>query len=199
MIARLRGDVVEIALDHLVLDVNGVGYEVFVTTRTAETARLDAPLTLHVHTALREDALTLYGFASAADKVAFLQLNTVQGVGARTALNALSTLAVDALATAVNGNDLKALCSIPGVGKKTAERMVLELKGKLSSAPSAIPTSAPRAAPDDQLPLALAQLGYKKSEIDQALARLSERGLTAAPLNDRLAESLRLFAAGGRA
>ncbi|MES2639867.1 MAG: Holliday junction branch migration protein RuvA [Myxococcota bacterium] len=199
MIARLRGDVVEIAPDHLVLDVNGVGYEVFVTTRTADTARLDAQLTLHVHTALREDALTLYGFASASEKVAFLQLNTVQGVGARTALNALSTLAVDALATAVNGNDLKALCGIPGVGKKTAERMVLELKGKLSGAAAAIPTSAPRAAPDDPLPLALAQLGYKKSEIDQALARLSDRGLTAAPLNDRLAESLRMFAAGGRA
>jgi Holliday junction DNA helicase RuvA len=199
MIARLRGDVVEIAPDHLVLDVNGVGYEVFVTTRTADTARLDAPVTLHVHTALREDALTLYGFASASEKVAFLQLNTVQGVGARTALNALSTLAVDALATAVNGNDLKALCGIPGVGKKTAERMVLELKGKLSGAAAAIPTSAPRAAPDDPLPLALAQLGYKKSEIDQALARLADRGLTAAPLNDRLAESLRMFAAGGRA
>ncbi|MDP2314591.1 MAG: Holliday junction branch migration protein RuvA [Pseudomonadota bacterium] len=199
MIARLRGEVAEIAPDHLVLDVNGVGYEVFVTTRTSESARLEASLTLHVHTALREDSLTLYGFASASEKGAFLQLNTVQGVGARTALNALSTLAVDALAHAVNANDLKALCAIPGVGKKTAERMVLELKGKLAFAPAAIPTSAPRAAPDDPLPLALAQLGYKKSEIDQALARLSERGLTAAPLNDRLAESLRMFAAGGRA
>ncbi len=199
MIARLRGEVAEIAPDHLVIDVHGVGYEVFVTTRTADTARLDATLTLHVHTALREDALTLYGFASAGEKAAFLQLNTVQGVGARTALNALSTLAVDALAHAVNGNDLKALCGIPGVGKKTAERMVLELKGKLAFAAAAIPTSAPRAAPDDPLPLALAQLGYKKSEIDQALGRLADREMTGAPLNDRLAESLRFFAAGGRA
>lgn len=200
MIARLHGDVVEIAPDRLVLDVNGVGYEVFVTTRTADTARLDTPLTLHVHTALREDSLTLFGFSSTSEKAAFLQLNTVQGVGARTALNALSTLAVDALATAVNGNDLRVLCGIPGVGKKTAERMVLELKGKLSFAPAVLPgaSPAPRAAPDDPLPLALAQLGYKKSEIDQALARLSERGLTAAPLSDRLAESLRMFASGVR-
>ncbi len=198
MIARLSGSVAEIAPDHLVLDVQGVGYEVFVTARTAETARLESPLTLHVHTALREDSLTLYGFTSAAEKATFLLLNTVQGVGARTALNALSALAVDALASAVNGNDLRALCTIPGVGKKTAERMVLELKGKLTFSVAAIPTSAPRAAPDDPLPLALAQLGYKKSEIDTALARLAERGLSAAPLNDRLAESLRIFAAGAR-
>jgi Holliday junction DNA helicase RuvA len=198
MIARLSGSVAEIAPDHLVLDVQGVGYEVFVTARTTETARLESPLTLHVHTALREDSLTLYGFTSAAEKATFLLLNTVQGVGARTALNALSALAVDALASAVNGNDLRALCTIPGVGKKTAERMVLELKGKLTFSVAAIPTSAPRAAPDDPLPLALAQLGYKKSEIDTALARLAERGLSAAPLNDRLAESLRIFAAGAR-
>jgi Holliday junction DNA helicase RuvA len=198
MIARLSGSVAEIAPDHLVLDVQGVGYEVFVTARTTETARLESPLTLHVHTALREDSLTLYGFTTAAEKATFLLLNTVQGVGARTALNALSALAVDALASAVNGNDLRALCTIPGVGKKTAERMVLELKGKLTFSVAAIPTSAPRAAPDDPLPLALAQLGYKKSEIDTALARLAERGLSAAPLNDRLAESLRIFAAGAR-
>jgi Holliday junction DNA helicase RuvA len=198
MIARLSGSVAEIAPDHLVIDVQGVGYEVFVTTRAAETARLDTPLTLHVHTALREDSLTLYGFTTAAEKATFLLLNTVQGVGARTALNALSALTVDALARPVNGNDLRALCTIPGVGKKTAERMVLELKGKLAFSAAAIPTSAPRAAPDDPLPLALAQLGYKKSEIDTALARLAERGLAAAPLNDRLAEALRIFSAGAR-
>src|SRR5688572_17666325 len=114
MIARLRGDVLEIGADHLVLDVNGVGYEVFVTTRTADTARLDTTLTLHVHTALRDEVLTLYGFLNAAEKETFLQLKTVQGVGPRTALSALSSLAVDALARALNTNDLKALCTIPG-------------------------------------------------------------------------------------
>ena len=198
MIGRLKGTIAAVGEGQALIDVQGVGYEVFVTARTTETARLESPLTLHVHTALREDSLTLYGFTSAAEKATFLLLNTVQGVGARTALNALSALAVDALASAVNGNDLRALCTIPGVGKKTAERMVLELKGKLTFSVAAIPTSAPRAAPDDPLPLALAQLGYKKSEIDTALARLAERGLSAAPLNDRLAESLRIFAAGAR-
>lgn len=200
MIARLRGTVADVAPDHVVLDVNGVGYEVFVPLRTAETARVDAPLTLHVHTAMREDAITLYGFASPAEKETFLLLTTVQQVGPKLALSALSAMTVDALSRAINGNDLKALTAISGVGKKTAERMVLELKGKLAWTPaSAAVATAPKAAPDDPLPLALAQLGYKKSEIDVAIARLAERGLGDAPLDKRLAESLRIFSAGARA
>ncbi len=200
MIARLRGTVAEVAPDHVVLDVNGVGYEVFVPARTAETTRVDAPLTLHVHTAMREDAITLFGFTSPSEKETFLLLTTVQGVGPKLALGTLSALTVDALSRAVNGNDLRALTGIPGVGKKTAERMVLELKGKLAWAPaSAAVATATKAAPDDPLPLALAQLGYKKSEIDVALARLAERGLGEAPLDKRLAESLRIFSTGARA
>jgi Holliday junction DNA helicase RuvA len=198
VIARLRGTVVEIGPDRLVVDVGGVGYEVLVPTRTAETARLDAPITVQVYTALREDALTLYAFSTAAEKECFQLLITVQGVGARTALNALSTLAVDALSRAINGNDLRALSAIPGVGKKTAERLVLELRGKLALSPAAAVPAA-KTTPDDPLPLALAQLGYKKSEIDLALTRLGERGLAAAPLDARLAESLRIFATGARA
>lgn len=197
MIARLRGLVADITADHLVLDVNGVGYDVQVPARTAEAARLDATLTLHVHTAVREDAISLYGFASPAEKDMFLLLTTVQQVGPRLALNALSALTVDAFARAVNGNDLKTLTAISGVGKKTAERIVLELKGRVAASPTALPPV--RAAPDDPLPLALAQLGYKKSEIDLTLSRLIERGMDGAPLEQRLAESLRLFAAGVRA
>lgn len=198
MIARLRGTVAEIALDRLVIDVNGVGYDVQVPARTAEAARLDTALTLHVHTAVREDAIALYGFATASEKETFLLLTTVQQVGPRLALNALSALTVDAFARAVNTNDLRALTGISGVGKKTAERIVLELKGKLvASATAAAP--AARVAPDDPLPLALAQLGYKKSEIDVVIAKLAERGLDKAPLQERLAESLRIVAAGGRA
>lgn len=199
MIARLRGSVAEVAAGHLVLDVNGVGYEVHIPARTAEVARLDATVTLHVHTAMREDAITLYGFASPAEKEAFLLLVTVQQVGPKLALAALSSLTVDALARAINGNDLRALTAISGVGKKTAERMVLELKGKFAWTPESPAVATAKAAPDDPLPLALAQLGYKKSEIDVALARLAERGLAEGPLDKRLAESLRIFAAGARA
>ena len=202
MIARLRGTVAEIAPDQLVIDVNGVGYEVYVPTRTAETARLDAPITVHVHTAVREDAITLYGFATSAEKETFLLLTSVQQVGPKLGLSALSAMTVDALARAINGNDLRALTGISGVGKKTAERIVLELKGKLAWTPAsgAVATSAPaKPAADDPLPLALAQLGYKKTEIDVAIARLAERGLGEAPLDKRLAESLRIFSSGARA
>lgn len=203
MIARLRGTVAEIAPDHLVIDVNGVGYEVFVPTRTAETARVDAPVTLHVHTAVREDAITLYGFATAAEKETFLLLTSVQQVGPKLGLSALSAMTVDALSRAINGNDLRALTGISGVGKKTAERIVLELKGKLAWAPAsaAVAAGSPPARPaaDDPLPLALAQLGYKKSEIDVAVAKLAERGMGDAPLDKRLAESLRIFSSGARA
>lgn len=198
MIARLRGTVAEVSADGIVLDVNGVGYDVQVPGRTAEAARLETTMTLHIHTAVREDAIALYGFATPSEKETFLLLTTVQQVGPRLALNALSALTVDAFARAVNTNDLRALTSISGVGKKTAERIVLELKGKVVAG-SSTPIAAARTAPDDPLPLALAQLGYKKSEIDVAVAKLSERGLESATLQERLAESLRIFAAGARA
>lgn len=197
MIARLRGEVVEIGVDRLVVDVQGVGYEALVPSRTSEGARVGTAVTLFVHTAVREDAITLYGFSSAAEKEAFELLIGVNQVGPRIALSCLSALAPDALARAIEGNDLRTLTKVNGVGKKTAERMVLELRGKLAFSPAAAgaPSPAPRAAPDDPLPLALAQLGYKKSEIDGALARLAEQGLGDAALDARLAASLRYFSA----
>lgn len=194
MIARLRGEVAEPGADRLVLDVNGVGYELLVPARTAEAARPGATLTLHVHTSVREDAIVLFGFSTLAEKSAFEQLVAVNGVGPRTALSILSSLAPDALARAIEGNDLKTLTSVSGVGKKTAERLVLELRGKLAYAPaSAASVAHVRATPEDPLPLALAQLGYKKSEIDLALAKLAEQGLAAGPLDARLQASLRYF------
>ncbi len=202
MIARLRGTVAEIGADRLVVDVNGVGYEVLVPTRTAESARVDAAITVHIHTVVREDTFALYGFLTSTDKECFQQLIGVNQVGPKIGLAALSAYSADVLALAVNGNDLRTLARISGVGPKTAQRIVLELRGKLAFSAAAIagtgPTpAAPRATPDDPLPLALAQLGYKKSEIDLAVARLVDRGLAAAPLEQRLAESLRIFAAGG--
>jgi Holliday junction DNA helicase RuvA len=192
MIGRLKGEVADLGPDLLVLDVGGVGYEVLVPARTAASAAVGAALTLHIRTIVREDAITLYGFGSAAEKECFDLLITVNGVGARIALSALSAFAVDELSRAINGNDLRALCTISGVGKKTAERMVLELKGKLAFAPIAV--AAPRAAASDPLPLALAQLGYKKSEIDAAIAWLADEKLAERPLDARLAASLRYFA-----
>jgi Holliday junction DNA helicase RuvA len=198
MIARLKGTVAEIGADRLVIDVGGVGYEVSVPARTAEAARLDAPLTLQVYTVLREDALLLYGFATTAEKECFQLLIGVNQVGPKIGLSALSALTVDGLARAINSNDLATLSKIQHVGKKTAERIVLELRDKLVASPLAAAPVA-RTAPDDPLPLALAQLGYKKSEIDIAIARLAERGFADASPQVRLSESLKIFSSGARA
>lgn len=198
MIARLRGEVAEVAADRLVVDVHGVGYDVLVPTRTATTAREGAAVTLHVHTAVREDAITLYGFASPAEKSTFEALIGVNQVGPKMALGILGALTPAELARAIEGNDLRALTAVSGVGRKTAERLVLELRGKLAwtpAGPAATP-AAPAARADDPLVLALAQLGYKKSEIDGVLVKLADRGLGEGPLSERLSAALGLF--GGR-
>jgi Holliday junction DNA helicase RuvA len=198
MIARLRGTVAEIGPDRLTVDVGGVGYDVCVPGRTAETATLEGTIVLHVHTAVREDAITLYGFASAVEKVTFELLIGVNQVGPKLALATLGAMPPAELGRAIEGNDLRALTAIPGVGKKTAERLVLELRGKLAWVPAPSPVAVVRPAPDDPLPLALAQLGYKKSEIDLALAHLVEHGLNEAPLQERLGAALKRFASGTR-
>lgn len=199
MIARLAGTVAAIEGDTLVVDVHGVGYAVAVPTRLAAAARVDIAVVLWVHTAVREDAITLYGFALPADRAAFELLIGVTGVGPRIALSALSAMAVADLARAIEGNDLRALTAISGIGRKTAERLVLELRGKLAWTPGGTDPGPRPTAVDDPLALALAQLGYKKSEIDLAVARLADAGLGAAPLAERVAAALRGFAAGPRA
>lgn len=189
MIARLRGEVVERGPGWLVVDVAGVGYEVLVPARVGESAR--DTVTLLVHTAVREDAITLYGFATTEEKSAFVALTGVSGIGPKLGLACLSGLTVDALARALNAGDIRTLSAVPGIGKKTAERLILELKGKLVA--SALPAggvavAAPRS--DDTLPLALAQLGYKRAEIDLALSHLADLGKSTAPLPERVQLSL---------
>lgn len=191
MIAMVRGRVVESSASGVVIDVNGVGYDVSVPGRTA--LRLAGEVTLWIHTSVREDAIQLFGFESQSEKALFQQLITVQSVGPRTGLNALDALTADALARAINAGDLRALGQISGVGKKTAERIVLELKGKVSAPVGEV--VAPAAKVDDAFALALAQLGFKKSEIDTASAHLAEEGMAAAPLAERIAAALRRMGA----
>ena len=199
MIARLSGTLAAIEGDTLVVDVHGVGYAVSVPTRLAAAARIDTGVVLWVHTAVREDAITLYGFGTTGDRAAFELLIGVTGVGPRIALSALSALSVADLARAIEGNDLRALSAISGIGRKTAERLVLELRGKLAWTPGGADPAPRPAAVDDPLALALAQLGYKKSEIDLAVGRLADAGLGHAPLAERIAAALRGFATGPRA
>lgn len=132
MIGRLSGRLIAKQPPAIMIDVQGVGYEVDVSMNTfCELPALDAPVTLHIHMAVREDGHFLYGFLSESERTAFRQLIKISGVGARMALAVLSGLNVDDLAAAIARQDVACFTRIPGIGKKTAERLLLELKGKL--------------------------------------------------------------------
>ena len=133
MIGRLRGCLVEKLPPQVVIDVNGVGYEVDVSMQTFYALpALGETVQLYTQLVVREDAHLLFGFADLAERAMFRQLVKVSGIGAKTALGILSALSPDDLAAAIASEDVKKLSSAPSVGKKTAERMILELRGKLT-------------------------------------------------------------------
>lgn len=200
MIAMLTGSLVHRDKARGVLDVNGVGYEVFATSSSLERWADTGPVTVHVSTQVREDAITLYGFDDNRDRLAFLALLTISGVGPKVALTALETLGVDGLSTAVAGDDLRTLTTIPGVGKKSAQRLALELKGKLPTGEFLASARTPmKPKSTDPLPLALARLGYTKSEIDRAQAALSAESIGSdADIGDRLRHALKTLSGGDR-
>lgn len=202
MIAMLRGVVVAAGADHLVVDVRGVGYRVHVPAPMLGGAVADEERTLHISTIVREDAFLLYGFDTVEARDTFDVLRGVNKIGPKVALAVLSTLAPRELVRAVAAEDLTALSRVPGIGRKTASRMVLELKGKLpeafeadgaATAAGAVQPAAPAAGPDP-LVLALARLDYRKTEIDRALGQVP--GPDDASLEDRLRAALRVLAAG---
>jgi len=198
MIARLTGTLADRGAGWGIVDVNGVGYEIFSPGRTLDAwAGQDEAITVHVSTQVREDSITLYAFASRTDRDAFQTLLGVSGIGPKIALATLDTFDVDGLAQAVATDDVLSLSKISGVGKKSAQRMALELKGKLAvdfSPTSAAAKKAAKHQPDDMLPLALARLDYGRSEIDRALKGLAAQGMTPdKPLQERLSAALRLL------
>jgi Holliday junction DNA helicase RuvA len=200
MIARITGQLVDREDDKLVVDVGGVGYLLSVPASLADQLELDSAVSLLVHTQVREDAIQLFGFANREQRRVFEQLLGVNGVGARIALAVLGTLSVAELAAAIAAEDLRALQRVPGVGKRVAQRIVFDLAGKLE--PEFVPvgsgtaTPAARVKPQDPLPLALAQLGYKRSEIDKALAHIGAQGQLEAPLDERIKLCLRYLSGG---
>lgn len=168
MIAQLRGTVVASSLDAVVLDVAGVGYRVHLAPGTP-TAGPGEELTVHTHLAVREDALTLYGFGDPAARDLFETLLTVTGVGPKVALAALGALGADGLRQAVVTEDVEALTVVPGVGKKGAQRMILELGEKLGAiqAPAAPASTGggDGADPWAEVRQALSTLGYDPAEV----------------------------------
>ncbi|HYA67356.1 MAG TPA: Holliday junction branch migration protein RuvA [Acidimicrobiales bacterium] len=174
MIGWLRGVVLARGTDgEVLLDVGGVGYRVTVpTTTVVSMPEAGAEMSLHVHTHVREDAIVLYGFATADQRRSFEALLAAHGVGPSLALAIVSTLSAEDLARAVMAEDLGTLCAVPGVGRKTAARLVLDLRSKLELpeiALSATPSAEARREPRSEVRAALAELGYGPDEIRRAL------------------------------
>jgi Holliday junction DNA helicase RuvA len=203
LIGRLEGRIVEESADgSLVLDVRGVGYELIVPLGTVGRAAPDAEgaVTLFVHTHVREDALILYGFATREDRAVFRQLIGVSSIGPKIALNILGALPVADLSAAVHRGETVKLTRVPGVGKKTAERIVLELKDKLLAPPPltggaapAAPRAPARGAKAELLHGALTRMGYRPAEAERALTALGAR-VEAEPLADLVREALGVLA-----
>ncbi len=190
MIGKLTGTLLEKNPPQIVVDVHGIGYEVDVPMSTFyNLPATGEKVTLHTHLAVREDAHLLFGFLTADERAAFRQLLKIGGVGARTALAVLSGLSVAELAQAVALQEAGRLVKIPGIGKKTAERLLLELKDKLPKATLAQAASAPPDAGSDILNALLA-LGYNEREAVGAMKSLP----AGATVSDGIRQALKLLA-----
>jgi Holliday junction DNA helicase RuvA len=177
MIARLAGTLVETSADGAVLDVNGVGYLVLASSRTLDAiGSIGGSVTLLTELQVREDSMTLFAFGSAGEREAFRQLTSVQGVGGRVALAILSVLSPDELARAVSAGDKAMISRASGVGPKLAQRIAMELQGKLGVPGLAAVAGAPvpRAGAAADALSALANLGFKPAEASAAVAAASE-------------------------
>ncbi len=179
MIAAVRGEVLEIGLDHAVVEVGGAGLAVHATPATLARLRRGEQARLATSLVVREDSLTLFGFADAEERELFTLLQTVSGVGPRLALATLAVLDPDALRRALADGDATALTRVPGIGRKGAERMVLELRDKVV-APAPAPAPSARATaggPRDQVVEALLGLGFPIKPAEQAVdAVLADNG-----------------------
>jgi len=176
MIAHLRGTLLSKRPNQAIVETHGVGYDVVISVPTfTEMPAAGAEVALHIHTHVREDALSLYGFLRLAEKHLFEKLLTVSGIGPKLAITILSGMPADEMVGAIRGGDLARLTRIPGIGKKTAERMVLELRDKLPAPAGSSEMSAPPASPvEEDVISALVNLGYQRAAADKAL--LAARG-----------------------
>ncbi|MHC8402440.1 Holliday junction branch migration protein RuvA [Pseudomonas sp. MDT1-17] len=191
MIGRLRGTLAEKQPPHLILDVNGLGYELEVPMTTLyRLPSVGEPLTLHTHLVVREDAQLLYGFFGKRERDFFRELIRLNGVGPKLALALMSSLEVDELVRCVQSQDTSALTKVPGVGKKTAERLLVELKDRFKAwetVPAMFalvpnqpggPETAPVATAENDAVSALISLGYKPQEASKAISAIKEKGLS---------------------
>ena len=188
MIAFLSGILAESSASSCVVDVNGVGYEMLIPVSTFE--KLPHPgekVKLLVHMQVREDAITLFGFYSSEEKQLFCKLIDVSGVGGKLALNVLSTMPAGNFSSAIASGDVKAISRISGIGKRTAERLIVELKGKLDLTGSSDGVSVlPSNEAVNDAALALEQLGFKRDAINKTLNTL----IAEIPVDEQTSEKL---------
>jgi len=170
MIGWLKGDVRELDPAGLILlDIGGIGYEVSVSLQTLCKFKQGDPAELSIHTHVREDQITLFGFSDRSERGIFRKLTSVSGIGARMALNLMSGMATSELIQAIESADDAAIARTPGIGSKTAQRLILELQGKLGGDAMVAGTASGNAA---DVRSALLNLGYKPAQIDAALKKI---------------------------
>jgi len=170
MIASLRGKVVQKKSDSLVVEMNGVGYKVICPIQVIRSAKVDSEIFLNTYTHVREDILALYGFLTVDDLALFELLISVSGVGPKAAVNILSAASSDKIRSSIQKQDPGILFSVSGIGKKTAEKIVVELKNKLGASDALY---APSSETDD-LYQALSDLGFKPNEISGAISKIPD-------------------------
>lgn len=184
MISSVRGEVLSVGLDHVVVEVGGVGFAVQATPSTLAGLRRGEQAMMHTALVVREDSLTLFGFTEADARELFLLLQTVSGIGPRLALAALAVLDPDKLRTALAEGDLPVLTQVPGIGRKGAERLSLELRDKVVAAPGAGPAVATGAGlVRGEVVEALVGLGFPLKSAEQAVDKVgaeSDGGVTTA-------------------
>lgn len=189
MISRLNGSVTHIDPKYIVLDVGGVGYKVSVTSDTIFKIKVDDTLIVWTYLAVRENALDLYGFLSLKELSFFELLITISGIGPKTALGILNSASVEAIETAVQTADTSHLTKVSGIGKKVAEKIVMELKDKIEKI-SHTPESKSAMRGDADVIEALKALGYRDSEAREALKELPKSIIKT---NDKIKEALKIL------
>jgi Holliday junction DNA helicase RuvA len=178
MIAHLHGRLLAKHPNQAVVETGGVGYDLTITVPTfSDLPAIGTTVALHVHTHVREDVIALYGFLQSAEKKLFEKLITVSGIGPKLAITILSGMPADEMVHAIRGNDVARLTRIPGIGRKTAERMVLELRDKLPVEQAGeIPAVPAMSVVEEDVLSALMNLGYQRAIAEKALAIVSKNG-----------------------
>ena len=176
MIAHLRGRLIAKHPNQAIVEAAGVGYDVTISVPTfSDLPDAGSEVALHIHTHVREDAIALFGFLRPEEKLLFEKLISVSGIGPKLAITILSGMPTVEMVSAIRGNDVARLTRIPGIGKKTAERMVLELRDKLDQF-GAAPAAPPTSPIEEDVISALVNLGYQRGIAERALATAAKNG-----------------------